>query len=177
MTKVKSSNASRSGKSGQASSVVAGSIKAKRGDQERTFKANTWNMLPPDKEGWVEILDKPAPVKTTDPVVGKDKAGEKVKSVSEGSKESSKEEVKKLPTLAELESVDTSKLSSAEKRKHTMALKAAKAEVEKETIKNDDEVPEGMIAVTVDQEFLDTHPDIASKGIIVGQIIHVEKEG
>lgn len=174
MAKVKSSNASKSGKSGQASSVVAGSIKAKRGDQERTFKANTWNMLPPDKEGWVEILDKPAPVKTTDPVGGK--AQVKEKSVPEGSKEGSKEEVKKLPTLAELEAVDTSKLSSAEKRKHTMALKAAKAEVEKETIKNDDEVPEGMIAVTVDQEFLDTHPDVASKGIVVGQIIHVEKE-
>lgn len=172
MAKVKSSNASKSGKSGQASSVVAGSIKAKRGDQERTFKANTWNMLPPDKEGWVEILDKPAPVKTTDPVGGK--AQVKVNSVPEGSKEGAKEEVKKLPTLAELEAVDTSKLSSAEKRKHTMALKAAKAEVEKETTNN--AVPEGMIAVTVDQEFLDTHPDVASKGIVVGQIIHVEKE-
>lgn len=65
MTKVKKSTAKRQGKATAAAeknSSKVSEITAERDGQERTFSGLTWDLLPPDKNGWKEVLDKPAEI-------------------------------------------------------------------------------------------------------------------
>lgn len=156
MTKVKSINSvKRAGKVPEVSkeqAVIAGKklITATRNGKTRTFSTLTWGLLPPDKDGWQLSSEKPADLK---PVQG----GSYVDTRS-------------------VEQIALDNAIAAYKAKFGTDPEEGQTTEDILDLINDDEDESNFIEFEMNQEYLDTHPEVAAQGIKVGDVYKTKKE-
>ena len=156
MTKVKSIKAGkRAGKvpaDAKEKAVIDGKklVSATRDGKTRTFTTLTWELLPPNKDGWVLSSEKPADLSAN--------------TGANGNVDTRSAEQRKLD-----DAIAAYKETFGKDPEEGQTVEQLN-----QAVKDYDE--DDYIEIEVSQEFLDTHPDVAAQGIKVGDIYKVKED-
>lgn len=131
-------------------------IVAMRNGVKRTFSRLTFDFLPLNRDGsrdgWVEVSETPSSPKL------------KIVNTDDDAAKALKDAREKYLSVFEVEAEDDATVETIEQ------------DIEEQRLLNEGGGTEGFVDFVIDQDYLDTHPDIAEMGKKVGDVIKVAPE-